>query len=105
MTGVHVIGPNLGDPKHTFHVHAAGCADVKKSKLYRWLIAFWALVNEPIVDQRLRHPSRALLRRARRTITTPDDGSVRVVTLRHITDPNRLPQDDYEYDPCFSRAL
>ena len=35
MTKVHVIGPNLRDNAHVFHVHAEGCADVKRSPLYR----------------------------------------------------------------------
>ena len=32
---VNVIGPNLADPGEAFHVHAAGCADVKRNPLYR----------------------------------------------------------------------
>ena len=33
---VHVIGPNLPDQsKGSFHVHAAGCADVRRSPDYR----------------------------------------------------------------------
>ncbi len=32
---VVVIGPNLRDPNSPdFHVHAAGCADIKKNRLY-----------------------------------------------------------------------
>ncbi len=31
---VLVIGPNLPDPGETFHVHAEGCGDVKRSRLY-----------------------------------------------------------------------
>jgi len=35
MTRVHIIGPNLPDQsKGGFHVHAEGCSDVKRSKLY-----------------------------------------------------------------------
>ncbi len=33
---VHIIGPNLPDQSNgSFHVHAEGCADVKRSPLYR----------------------------------------------------------------------
>lgn len=33
---VHIIGPNLADQSNgDFHVHAKGCADVKRSALYR----------------------------------------------------------------------
>lgn len=33
---VHVIGPNLPDQSNgSFHVHAEGCADVKRNRDYR----------------------------------------------------------------------
>lgn len=34
---VHVLGPNLlgSDIPDTFHIHAEGCADVLRSKVYR----------------------------------------------------------------------
>jgi hypothetical protein len=35
MTSVVVIGPNLLKQDHSFHVHAAGCADIKRSPVYR----------------------------------------------------------------------
>lgn len=31
---VHVIGPNLLGAADTFHVHAEGCADVRRSRIY-----------------------------------------------------------------------
>ena len=35
-THVHVIGPNLGSStEFVFHVHAAGCADIKRKPIYR----------------------------------------------------------------------
>src|SRR4029077_12944948 len=34
-TRVQVIGPNLFGAEHTFHVHAAGCADIKRNPMYR----------------------------------------------------------------------
>lgn len=32
---VHIIGPNLLGQNEQFHVHAAGCADVHRSPVYR----------------------------------------------------------------------
>jgi hypothetical protein len=35
MTKVHVLGPNLAtNGGETFHVHAEGCADVHRSRIY-----------------------------------------------------------------------
>lgn len=39
---VHIIGPNLMCPEgYTFHVHAEGCPDVKRKRLYRWADHAW----------------------------------------------------------------
>jgi hypothetical protein len=35
MTSVVVLGPNLHGSNSTFHVHAAGCADIKRNAFYR----------------------------------------------------------------------
>jgi hypothetical protein len=32
---VHVMGPNLPDTAESYHVHAAGCADVQRDRLYQ----------------------------------------------------------------------
>ncbi len=32
---VHVMGPNLHGSERPYHVHAAGCADVQRSAVYR----------------------------------------------------------------------
>jgi hypothetical protein len=34
MSRVTVLGPNLNSTDETFHVHATGCADIRRSKVY-----------------------------------------------------------------------
>jgi hypothetical protein len=50
---VTIIGPNLPGNTQTFHVHAAGCADIKRSRLYhraqQWTVEL-ASAQEVVYD-------------------------------------------------------
>lgn len=54
---VSILGPNLGPDTESFHIHSVGCADIKRSSLYRgqqpWNLAvpsFQHIVEEVYSD-------------------------------------------------------
>lgn len=52
LTTVTVAGPNLNDPKQSgrMHVHASGCADLKRRRVYRGIEEPWTIEVSGIKD-------------------------------------------------------